>query len=62
MKCANCGKLIRKHDDKEVKECLELTSLELLAQKVKIERVVKSMKKTEKKITKLEEKLKDETN
>jgi len=60
MKCANCGKPIRKHDCQTSQECLELTSLELLAQKVQIEKIAKSMKKTEKKITKLEEKLKDE--
>ena len=61
MKCANCDKQVRKHDAMETQECLELTSLELRAQKAKIKDIARSMKKTEKKITKLEEKLKDDS-
>ena len=67
MKCANCGEQVRKHDCETSHECLELTSLSLIAMgkevkkiKKKVVKVIEQGIKIEKKVEKLKEKIKNE--
>ena len=37
MDCPNCNKPVTKHDDQTARECLELTSLEIISQRQNLE-------------------------